>query len=79
MKWNIEHVGDDSYIVVNQDAKLPTLIRLSEYRGQTRVDARQIWSPNDNEQFVLTKKGAAFPIEDLDEVIEFLLALRELK
>lgn len=73
----IKNVGNDPHVVVNEDAKLPTLVRLTEYRGEIRIDVRLIWSPNDNEHFVFTKKGAAFPVADLDEVVEFLLSARE--
>ena len=74
---SIKNIGKDPHIIVNEDAKLPTLVRLTEYRGEMRIDVRLIWSPDDDEQFVFTKKGAAFPVEDLDEVIEFLLSARE--
>jgi len=76
-QYKIAKIEKDPHIVVNEDAKLPTLVRLTEYRGELRVDVRLIWSPKDDENFVLTKKGAAFPVEDLDEVIEFLLSARE--
>lgn len=74
--YKIAKIKKDPYIVVNEDAKLPTLVRLTEYRGGLRVDVRLIWSPDDDEHFVFTKKGAAFPVADLDEVIEFLLDAR---
>lgn len=74
---SIKNIGKDPHIVVNEDAKLPTLVRLTEYRGELRVDVRLIWSPGDDENFVFTKKGAAFPIEDLREVIEFLLRIEQ--
>ena len=77
LTYDIQHVGNDPHIVVNEDARTPTLVRLTVYRDKERVDVRQIWSPNSNTDFVLTKKGAAIPIEDLDEVIEFLLSVRE--
>lgn len=75
--YKVKGIKKDPHIVVNEDAKLPTLVRLTEYRGELRVDVRLIWSPDDDENFVFTKKGAAFPVEDLDEVIEFLLSARE--
>lgn len=75
--YKIAKIKNDPHVVVNEDAKLPTLVRLTEYRGELRVDVRLIWSPDDDENFVFTKKGAAFPVEDLDEVIEFLLSARE--
>ena len=74
--YKIAKIKNDPHIVVNEDAKLPTLVRLTEYRGELRLDVRLIWSPKDDENFVFTKKGAAFPVEDLDEVIEFLLSTR---
>lgn len=72
----IEKIGNDPHIVVNEDAKLPTLVRLTEYLGELRIDVRLIWSPKDDGNYVFTKKGAAFPVEDLDEVIEFLLSAK---
>ena len=75
--YKIAKIKNDPHIVVNEDAKLPTLIRLTEYREELRVDVRLIWSPEGNESFVFTKKGAAFPVGDLDEVVEFLLSVRE--
>lgn len=77
LTYNIQHVGSDPHIVVNEDSRTPTLVRLTVYREKMRIDVRQIWSPQDTEDFVLTRRGAAIPIEDLDEVIEFLLAARE--
>ena len=76
LTYDIQHVGKDPHIVVNEDSRNPTLVRLTMYREQIRIDVRQIWSPDGNENFVMTKKGAAFPIEDLDEVIEFLLSAK---
>lgn len=76
-EYKIAKIEKDPHIVVNEDAKLPTLVRLTEYRGELRVDVRLIWSPKDDENFVFTKKGAAFPVGDLDEVIEFLLSTRD--
>ena len=76
-EYKIAKIKKDPHIVVNEDARTPTLVRLTEYRGQLKIDVRQIWSPDDDENFVFTKKGAAFPVEDLDEVIEFLLSARE--
>ena len=75
-KWIITNVGSDSHIVVNQDTRAPVLVRLTKWKGNLRVDIRQIWSPDDNEHFQMTKKGAAIPLADLDEVIEFLLAAK---
>lgn len=75
--YKIAKIKNDPHVVVNEDAKLPTLVRLTEYRGELRIDVRLIWSPDDNENFVFTKKGAAFPVGDLDEVIEFMLSARE--
>lgn len=77
MQYKIAKIKNDPHIVVNEDAKLPTLVRLTEYRGEVRVDVRLIWSPEDDENYVFTKKGAAFPVVDLDEVVEFLLSARE--
>lgn len=77
LTYSIQHVGNDPHIVVNEDSRTPTLVRLTVYREKMRIDVRQIWSPKDSEDFVLTKKGAIIPIEDLDEVIEFLLSARE--
>jgi hypothetical protein len=76
-QYEIAKIKNDPHIVVNEDARTPTVVRLTEYRGTLKVDLRQIWSPDDDENFVFTKKGAAFPVEDLDEVIEFLLSARE--
>ena len=73
-KWKVNNVGSDPYIIVNQDARTPVMVRLTEWKGHLRVDVRQIWSPEDNENFQMTRKGAAIPIEDLDEVIEFMLS-----
>lgn len=72
----IAKIKNDPHIIVNEDAKLPTCVRLTEYQGELRIDVRLIWSPNGDENFALTKKGAGFPVEDLDEVIEFLLSAR---
>jgi hypothetical protein len=71
--YKIAKIENDPHVVVNEDARTPTLVRLTEYRGVLKIDFRQIWSPDDNEHFVFTKKGAGFPVEDLREVIEFLL------
>jgi hypothetical protein len=75
-KWIVNNVGSDPFIVVNQDARTPVMVRLTEWHDHLRVDVRQIWSPKDNEHFQMTKKGAAIPIEDIDAVIEFLLSAK---
>jgi hypothetical protein len=74
--YKIAKIKNDPYVVVNENARTPTCVRLTEYRGELKVDFRQIWSPDDNENFVFTKKGAAFPVADLDEVLEFLLSAK---
>ena len=43
------------------------------------VDFRQVWNPPNEagDVFVRTKKGARIPIEGLEGLIEFLLAVKE--
>ena len=73
----IEKIGNDPHIIVNKDSRNPTLVRLTKYREELRIDVRQVWPPDGDENYLMTRKGAAFPVEDLDEVIEFLLSVRE--
>ena len=51
--------------------KLKTLVRITEFKGKSYVDARQFFQ-NDKEEWVATKKGISVRFDQLSEFITLL-------
>ena len=60
------------YRTFRKGANTIVVVAASEYRGEMRLDIRQFWSPNGDDEYVPTKKGVNISFE---EVPEFLAAL----
>ena len=69
---------DEPAAVYNVEGQV-VFVSVSQWRGSMSVDFRQVWNPPNEagDVFVRTKKGARIPIEELDGLIEFLLACKE--
>ena len=51
--------------------KLKTIVRITEFKGKSYVDARQCFQ-NDKEEWVATKKGISVRFDQLSEFITLM-------
>jgi len=51
--------------------KLKTMIRITEFKGKSYVDARQFFQ-NDKSEWIATKKGISVRLDQLSEFITLL-------
>jgi hypothetical protein len=65
-------MSDTNMMVIPVNDSTETRIQVSNYRGESSVDFRQYFYPDDSEEAVPTKKGVKIPLEDLPRVIQFL-------
>lgn len=75
--YKIKGISEDTPAVILPTGDALIIARITEWRGETRLDIRQFWQPPGNNGYVPTKKGVTIALENFDEFVSGLVALIE--